>query len=387
MAKGFLTYSTTVILQAIANGYLYGFDIIDITGMPGGTVYPALRRLDEAGLSHVRMGEAEHRAVGAAAAAEGRRADARGTRGAGRRDQALSPRGPDAAAEKARAQAVASLRNTVALRPHLRLIALLGLIVPRRLRADWRQEWETELRHRERLLADWDRLDWRNRLDLLRRSSSAFRDALWLQKKRLEADVFQDLRYGVRMLRTHPGFTAVAVVTLALGIGANTAIFSILDKLLIRTLPVDEPHRLVAFVSDANGEPGIFSYPAYANLRDQNNVLSGLVAFVQRPFTVSDGTMTERVTGEIVSGNYFDVLGVRPALGRFFLPEEDRTPGLHAVVVIGARAVAAALRRQSRRPRQDDHGERPPLHDRRRRAVRVQGDHRRPPCRRSTSRR
>jgi hypothetical protein len=191
----------------------------------------------------------------------------------------------------------------VAVRPHLRLIALLGLIVPRRLRADWRQEWETELRYRERLLADWDRLDWRNRLDLLRRSSSAFRDAMWLQKKRLEADVFQDLRYGVRMLGTHPGFAAVAIVTLALGIGANTAIFTILDKLMIRTLPVAEPHRLVAFVSDANGEPGLFSYPAYVNQRDHNDVLLGLVAFAQRPFSVSDGAQTERVTGEIVSGN------------------------------------------------------------------------------------
>ena len=225
----------------------------------------------------------------------------------------------------------------MALRPHLRLIALIGSIVPRRLRADWRQEWETELRHRERLLAEWDRLDWRNRLDLLRRSSSAFVDAVWLQKKRLEADVFQDLRYGVRMLCAHPGFAAVAVLTLALGIGANTAIFTLLDKLLIRTLPVAEPHRLVAFVKDASGDPAIVSYPAYVNLRDQNTVLSGLAAFLQRPFSVSDGTETERVTGEIVSGNYFDVLGVRPAVGRFFLPEEDRTPGVHAVAVIGHR--------------------------------------------------
>src|SRR4030095_12733285 len=102
--------------------------------------------------------------------------------------------------------------------------------------------------------------------------------------KRLEADVFQDLRYGVRMLGTHPGFAAVAIVTLALGIGANTAIFTLLDKLLIRTLPLERPGQLVAFVSDATGEPGIFSYPAYVNLRDRNEVLSGLVAFVQRPF-------------------------------------------------------------------------------------------------------
>ena len=70
-------------------------------------------------------------------------------------------------------------------RPHLRLIALVGLIVPRRLRADWRQEWEAELRSRELLLAEWDRLNWRNKLDLLRRSTSACWDALWLQRQRL----------------------------------------------------------------------------------------------------------------------------------------------------------------------------------------------------------
>ena len=168
---------------------------------------------------------------------------------------------------------VQSRWRTMITRPHLALIALVGMIVPRRLRGDWRQEWEAELDSRERLFAERDRLDWGNRLELLKRSSSAFWDALWLQKKRLEADVFQDLRYGVRMLGTHPGFAAVAIVTLALGIGANTAIFTILDKLMIRTLPVEEPNQLVAFVSDATGEPGIFSYPAYANLRDHNTVL------------------------------------------------------------------------------------------------------------------
>ena len=222
----------------------------------------------------------------------------------------------------------------MALRPHLRLIALIGLIVPRRVRADWRQEWETELHCRERLLADWDRLDWRSRLDLVRRSSSAFADAAWLQRKRLEADMIQDLRYGLRILRTHPGFAAVAVLTLALGIGANTAIFTFLDKLVIRTLPVERPHELVAFVSAADGEPAVFSYPGYADLRDHNEVLTGLVAFLQRPITLSDEGRAERVIGLIVSGNYFDVIGVRPALGRFFLPEEDRTPSLRPVVVI-----------------------------------------------------
>src|SRR5262249_61113712 len=92
-------------------------------------------------------------------------------------------------------------------RPHLRLIALVGVIVPRRLRADWRREWEAELRSREGLLAEWDKLDRRNKLDLLRRSVGALWDALCLQPRRLEDEMFQDLRYGARMLLRQRSFT------------------------------------------------------------------------------------------------------------------------------------------------------------------------------------
>src|SRR5215471_15675603 len=147
--------------------------------------------------------------------------------------------------------------------------------------------------------------------------------------------LIQDLRYGVRMLMKNPGFTLVAVITLGLGIGANTAIFTLLDKVLIRPLPVERPDQLVTFVEDAGGEPAVFSYPLYTELRDRNDVLSGLAAYHQQPFSLSDGSMTERVIGQFVSGNYFAALGVRPALGRFFLAEEDRAPGAHPVVVIG----------------------------------------------------
>src|SRR5262245_19893535 len=98
--------------------------------------------------------------------------------------------------------------------PHLWLIELVGLIVPRRLRADWRQEREAELPYRERLLAEWDKLNWQTKLDLLQRSLGAFWDALLLQPQRWEDDMLQDLRYGVRMLLKHKMFTLVAVLSL-----------------------------------------------------------------------------------------------------------------------------------------------------------------------------
>src|SRR5215831_647979 len=101
------------------------------------------------------------------------------------------------------------------LRPHLWLIRVIGVLVPRRLRADWRQEWEAELRYRETLLAAWEQLNWRNKLDLLWHSAGAFWDALWLQPQRWEEEMFRDLRYGLRMLVKNPGFALTAIITLA----------------------------------------------------------------------------------------------------------------------------------------------------------------------------
>jgi len=214
------------------------------------------------------------------------------------------------------------------------LIALFGVIVPRRLRANWRQEWEAELRHREALLSEWDRLDWRARLDLLRHSTSAFWDAVWLQPKRLEDEMFQDLRFGVRMLLKNPGFTAIAVLTLALGIGANTAIFSVINAVLLRPLPYGEAERLV-FVGHSwgDGAPRIISSLNYLDCRDQNQVFENTALVSWWGANLTGEGQPERLTGLQVSAGFFETLKIQPILGRAFLPEDDR-PGHDQVVIL-----------------------------------------------------
>ena len=147
--------------------------------------------------------------------------------------------------------------------------------------------------------------------------------------------LMQDLRYGARMLVKNPGFTAIAVLTLALGIGANTVVFSIINAVLFRPRPVAEPERLVElYSSDARNPYGGAGYQDYLSFRDQGEVFSGLAAYRPKRFMLGGEDGVEPVIGEMVSGNYFEVLGVKAFSGRTFLPEEDRTPGSHPVVVI-----------------------------------------------------
>src|SRR5262249_27446623 len=234
------------------------------------------------------------------------------------------------------------MTNDSKLKPHLWLIRIIGVIVPRRLRADWRQEWGAEMRYREELLAEWDNLNWKTKLDLLRRSVGAFRDALLLQPRRLEDEMFQDLRYGVRMLLKNKSFTAVAVLSLALGIGANTAIFQLLDAVRLRTLPVKTPRELAEIhIADMTGARGNFNSPhptvtnpIWEQIRDRQQAFSGVFAWGADGFNLSQGGEVRLARALWVSGDFFNVLGVRPALGRVFTTADDqRGCGAPGVVI------------------------------------------------------
>jgi len=152
--------------------------------------------------------------------------------------------------------------------------------------------------------------------------------------------VMNDLRFAFRQLLKDPGFTVVAVLTLALGIGANTAAFSWIQTVLLRTVPgVAEMERLVVLVPRhvTGGVIDTMSYPDIKDLADHKELFSGIVASQYAPMSMIAGTDPEWVWGQIVTANFFDVLGVRIQLGRAFLPEEESKPGGHPVVVLSHR--------------------------------------------------
>jgi predicted permease len=137
--------------------------------------------------------------------------------------------------------------------------------------------------------------------------------------------MLHDLRYGLRMLVKSPAFTSIAALSLALGIGANTAIFSMVNVILLKPVPVSEPDRLVSVFMLDQRNPGNlpFSHLNYKDVRDQNQVFSGMAAFTFAQLNWSNATESEQIPAQVVSGNYFSLLGVEPALGRAFAPEED----------------------------------------------------------------
>jgi predicted permease len=154
--------------------------------------------------------------------------------------------------------------------------------------------------------------------------------------------MWNDLRFGFRTLRRSPVFTAIAVASLALGIGANISIFSLLSQVMFRMLPVADPERLMLFHTEGeregsstsdNGE-GVFTYPMYKDLRDRSQVFSGVIARASAPVSLAYSGHTDRARAEMVSGNFFQVLGVNATIGRVFTEDDDGAPGAHPVVVL-----------------------------------------------------
>ncbi|HEU0176213.1 MAG TPA: ABC transporter permease [Blastocatellia bacterium] len=234
---------------------------------------------------------------------------------------------------------MSDVARTTRFRFWLWLIKFIGLIVPRRLRADWRQEWEAELRCRETLLADWDKLDWRSKLDLLRRSLGAFRDALFLQPRRLEDKMFQDFRFGVRMLLKQPTFTLIAVLTLSLGIGATSAVFSLIQGVLLTPPPYRRPERIALITTartDGQQTSSTRGWPAAQWLEWQKEAKSFEAIAAYRwsfSFLISeDGS--ESIEGMVVTKDYFSVTGLKPYLGRTF-QDSDAVVNGPQVIILG----------------------------------------------------
>ena len=228
--------------------------------------------------------------------------------------------------------------------------------IPLRLRSLFRraqadQELDDELReHLERKTEEYvaqgiaqAEAHRRARLDMdgIEQTKEKCRDArrvYWIQ------DLIQDLRYGLRILRKSPGFSTVAVLTLALGIGANTAIFSLTDQILLRELPVPHPEQIFILRSpgpnhghtwgDVDQGAQSFSYPMYKDLRERATVFSGLLACRRITVNVSGHGETQAAHADLISGNFFQTLEVQPVLGRLFTSSDETAPGANTVAVL-----------------------------------------------------
>ncbi len=167
----------------------------------------------------------------------------------------------------------------------------------------------------------------------IEKTKEAYRDQRGIP---LVEHLLQDIRYAARALRKSPGFTAAAVLTLALGIGANAAMFSLVNAVILRSLPVEKPEDLaVLSVRTKEFQFRAFSYPFFKDLRERTTVFAGLFARWGVKLSLTSEGATERVEGELVTGDYFRVLGLRPLVGRLLTADDDRTPGAHTVCVLG----------------------------------------------------
>lgn len=227
--------------------------------------------------------------------------------------------------------------DPIVLRLCLALVRLLSVIVPAASRRDWLAEWDAEVRWRWDHLADRGGLDWRSRMDLVRRALGALPDAAWLRRQfTADADLVHDLRHGVRMLVRAPAFTASAVLILALGSGGTIAIMALLDTLFIRPLPYADADRIVTVWTRSAARPAERDDVAPADFldwRSRSRSFASFAAIVPFSRDYTGGTEPEVLFGAQVSEGFFDAIGMPPALGRGFVPEEHAA-GARKVVVI-----------------------------------------------------
>jgi putative ABC transport system permease protein len=223
------------------------------------------------------------------------------------------------------------------LRPHRWIIRVVSAFIPRRLRVEWRREWEAELLHRESAFANWNRSRWRMRVDLVRQSLGSAWDAAWLQRRRLEDDFAQDVRHGFRLIGRAPGLALAACISLSIGIGGTTAAFTMIDAALLRPWSYPEADRLMV-VSTNLGR--YFSPPAFRRLSDRHDGLDHLTAAEAHGFLMNFGGQAVLVNGHRVSADVVALLGLNGALhpeaGRAFVPSEF-APDSEPVVAISYR--------------------------------------------------
>jgi putative ABC transport system permease protein len=233
---------------------------------------------------------------------------------------------------------MANSSNTTRFRFWLWVIRVIGVIVPRRLRAGWRQEWEAELRYRETLLADWDKLNWQTKLALLWHSLGALMDALWLQPRRWEDEMIQDLRFAVRMLAKSKVFTLVAILTISFGIGANSAIFSVVYAVLLGPLPYPQAERIVrvGWRSIDSGAQRSLTGPEYVEIGKQIHLFEHTSISDGKEFILTGRGAPEQLKGNRISSELLALFGVQPNPGRGFSAEEFQ-PGHDQVVIISHR--------------------------------------------------
>jgi len=217
----------------------------------------------------------------------------------------------------------------------MRIVRAAGVLVPDRRRDEWTREWSGELWYRALLLDRARPNDRHGERRLMIRTVGAIPHAAWTLTDEMRIDpMLQDLKYAMRGLVKRPAFAALIVATLALGIGANTAMFSIVNSVLFRPLPYERPTELVyMYGAFRQGSQAMVSPPDYLDYRERNSVFSSLAArTVFGTAVITGSTEPERVASSIASANFFTTLGVKPYRGRVFLPEEEQ--GDHAVAIL-----------------------------------------------------